>query len=183
MKWRQLSYAGPVSLASAFDKGVALQSSFGNINTDNPDLSGARNSGAKIISYHGLADVLIMPQGSTNYFSRISAAVGGDTEVNKFNRLFLIPGMGHCGGIGSVSGSAGPPLNTNNVPLPATNQLGQPIQIFNALVDWVENNNAPASLVLSSMDGSATLPVCPYPQKATYNGSGSITAAASYSCN
>src|SRR5262249_615713 len=143
-KWRQLSYAGPVSLASAFDQGVALQSSFGNINTDNPDLSGARNSGAKIISYHGLADVLIMPQGSTNYFSRISAAVGGDTEVNKFNRLFLIPGMGHCGGIGSMSGSAGPPLNTNNVPLPATNQLGQPIQLFNALVDWVENNNAPA---------------------------------------
>lgn len=173
-KWRQLLYA---DLASAFNQGVALQSSFGNINTDNPDLTGARNSGAKIISYHGLSDVLIMPQGSTNYFTRVSAAVGGDTEVNKFNRLFLIPGMGHCAGVGSVSGSAGPPLNTNNVPLPATNQF------FNALVEWVENNNAPASLVLSSMDGSVTRPVCPYPQMATYNGSGSITGAASYSCN
>ena len=172
-RWRQLSY--PV-LASAFNQGVALQSSFGNINTDNPDLTMARSTGAKIISYHGLADTLIMPQGSTNYFSRVSAFVGGDTEVNKFNRLVLIPGMGHCGNIGSVSGSAGPTLDAN-VPLPAPNQL------FSALVDWLENNNAPASIVLSSTDASVTLPVCPYPQKATYNGSGSITAAASYSCN
>ena len=170
-KWTTLPYSG---LASAFNQGIALQSSFGNINTDNPDLSGARNSGAKIISYHGLADVLIMPQGSINYFSRVSTALGSDTEVNKFNRLFLIPGMGHCAGIGSVHQ---PPLTANDVPLPATNQF------FNALVDWVENNNAPASLMLSSADNSVTLPVCPYPQKATYNGSGSITAAASYSCN
>jgi feruloyl esterase len=115
-----------------------------------------------------------MPQGSINYFSRVSSSMGGDTEVNKFNRLFLIPGMGHCAGIGSVNGSAGPALN---VPLPAANQL------FGALVDWLEKNNAPASIVLSSADGSVTQPVCPYPQKATYNGSGSITAAASYSCN
>ncbi len=172
-RWRQLSYAG---LASAFNLGLALQSSFGNINTDNPDLTMARSTGAKIISYHGLADVLIMPQGSTNYFSRVSAVVGGDTEINKFNRLFLVPGMGHCANIGSVSGSAGPTLDAN-VPLPAPNQL------FDRLVDWVENNNAPASIVLSSADMSVTLPVCPYPQKATYNGSGSITAAASYSCN
>ncbi len=173
-RWTQLTYA---ALASAYNQGIALQSSFGNINTDNPDLTMARDSGAKIISYHGLADTLIMPQGSTNYFSRVSASVGGDAQTNSFNRLFLIPGMGHCGGIGSVSGSAGPPLTTNNVPLPVANQF------FNALVDWLENNNAPASLVLSSADSSVALPVCPYPQKATHRGSGSITAAASYSCN
>jgi feruloyl esterase len=176
-KWRQLSYS---MLSSAFNQGIALQSSFGNINTDNPDLSMARSSGAKIISYHGLNDVLIMPQGSINYFSRVSASMGGDTEVNKFNRLFLIPGMGHCVGVGSVNGSAGPPANPNNVPLPAINPTNQ---LFGVLVEWLENNNAPASIVLSSMDGSVTLPVCPYPQKATYNGSGSVTAAASYSCN
>jgi len=121
-----------------------------------------------------------MRQGSINYFSRVSSSMGGDTEVNKFNRLFLIPGMGHCVGVGSVNGSAGPPANPNNVPLPAINPTNQ---LFGVLVEWLENNNAPASIVLSSMDGSVTLPVCPYPQKATYNGSGSITAAASYSCN
>jgi feruloyl esterase len=174
-RWQQMTYA---DLASAYNQGIAMQSSFGNINTDNPDLTMARNNGAKIISFHGLADVLIAPQGSLNYFSRVSASMGGDVETNKFNRLFLVSGMGHCGGVGSVNGTAGPPLTPSNVPLPAANQF------FNALVDWVENNNAPASLVLSSAGGaSVTLPVCPYPQKARYSGSGSITAAASYTCN
>lgn len=173
-RWQQMTYA---DLASAYNRGIAMQSSFGNINTDNPDLTMARNSGAKIISFHGLADILIAPQGSLNYFSRVSASMGGDVETNKFNRLFLVSGMGHCGGVGSVNGAAGPPLTPNNVPLPAANQF------FNALVDWVENNNAPASLVLSSANASVTLPVCPYPQKARYSGSGSITAAASYTCN
>jgi len=165
-KWRQLSYS---MLASAFNQGISLQSSFGNINTDNPDLSMARSSGAKIISYHGLNDVLIMPQGSINYFSRVSTSVGGDAQTNNFNRLFLIPGMGHCGGNGTEG------ANPNNVPLPAN-------QFFTALVSWVESNTPPASIVLNSANSSVSLPVCPYPQKATYN-SGSITAAASYSCN
>lgn len=171
--WKQLSYA---DLAAAFEKGVMLQSSFADINTDNPDLTGARDMGAKIISYHGLSDQLITVMGSINYFSRVSGVVGGDDETNKFNRLFLVPGMGHCAGVGTVSGTAGPVAGANSVPLPGQNQL------FGALVDWVENANAPASLVISSADGSVTMPICAYPKKATYGGSGSVTAAASYRC-
>jgi Tannase and feruloyl esterase len=172
-KWTGLSYA---DLATAFRRGIDLQPSFGNINTDNPDLSAARTSGAKIISYHGLADFLITPTGSTNYYSRASATLGGNEAVNAFNRLFLIPGMGHCGTVGSVSGTAGPALTPNNVPLPGQTQF------FSALVDWVEHGNAPGTIVLQSMDSSVSLPVCPYPQKGTYNGTGSITAANSYTC-
>jgi feruloyl esterase len=171
--WTGLSYA---DLATAFQKGIDLQPSFGNINTDNPDLSMAKSGGAKIISYHGLADVLITPTGSTNYYSRVSAVLGGNDAVNAFNRLFLIPGMSHCAGVGSASGTAGPALTTNNVPLPAQGQF------FSALVDWVEQGNAPGTIVLKSMDSSVSLPVCPYPQKATYSGTGAVTAAASYMC-
>jgi len=174
-RWRELAYT---DLANDFNLGVTMQSSFGSINTDNPDLSMARSSGAKIISYHGLADVLIMPQGSTNYFSRVSTAMGSDAQVNNFNRLFLIPGMGHCAGIGSETRTGAPALTPNDVPLPATN----PNQLFTALVNWIESNTAPTSIVLTSANGSVSLPVCPYPQKATYN-SGPITAAASYTCN
>ena len=84
--------------------------------------------------------------------------------------------MGHCAGVGTATGSAGPAADANSVPLPANGQM------FNALVDWVEMQNAPTIIVLSSANASASLPVCPYPQKATYNGSGSPTAAASYAC-
>jgi feruloyl esterase len=173
-KWTQLKY---VDLAFAYNQGVAFQPSFGNINTDNPDLTKARDSGARILSYHGLADQLITSAGSINYFTRVSNVVGGAVETSKFNRLFLIPGMGHCAGVGTVSGSAGPAADTNSVPLPA------PGQLFNALVDWVEHGNAPSSVVISSANSSVTMPICAYPKKATYSGTGAITAAASYACN
>jgi feruloyl esterase len=172
-RWMALKY---VDMASAYTQGVALQPSFGNINTDNPDLTMARDRRAKILSYHGLADQLITSMGSVNYYTRVSNVMGGNVATNKFNRLFLVPGMGHCAGVGSVSGSAGPAANTNSVPLPAQDQF------FNALKDWVENDNTPDTLVLSSADDSVSMPVCPYPKKATYGGTGSITAAASYTC-
>lgn len=171
--WKTLTYA---DLANAYARGVALQPLFGNINTDNPDLSRLRDSGAKVVSYHGLADQLIAPQGSINYFSRVADAMGGVTAAQAFDRLFLIPGMGHCAGIGSATGIAGPANTVNSVPLPRNGQL------FKALVDWVETGTAPSSLVLSSMDGSVSQPICMYPQRAVYSGSGSITSAPSYSC-
>jgi Tannase and feruloyl esterase len=168
-QWTQLSYA---DLANAYDRGIALQPSFGRINTDNPDLRRAKYRGAKIVTYHGWSDVLIPPLGSINYFERVSQVVGGATETNKFNRLYMIPGEGHCGGVGAV----GPNANPNTVPLPANDQF------FNALVGWVENRTAPNALVLKSADASVSMPICPYPQKATYSGSGAITAASSYAC-
>jgi feruloyl esterase len=168
-KWKQLSYGG---LADAYHRGVALQDEFGHINTDNPDLRLAKHLGAKIISYHGWSDQLISPMGSINYYSRVSRELGGPERTNEFNRLFMIPGMGHCGGVGSV----GPNANANTIPLPA---LGQ---FFGALVDWIENRNAPEALVLKSANASVSQPVCPYPKQATYRGSGSVTDAASYLC-
>ena len=168
-KWMHLTYA---ELANAYDRGIALQKYFGHINTDNPDLRQARAHGAKILTYHGWSDQLIPPHGSINYFNRVAKLVGGVDETNEFNRLYMIPGMGHCAGVGSV----GPNANPNTVPLPA------PDQFFNALVSWVEEAKAPKTLLLNSADSSVSLPICPYPQKATYKGSGSIAAASSYSC-
>lgn len=171
--WEALTYA---DLATAYARGLSLQSSFGEINTDNADLSKLRDSGAKVISYHGLADQLIAPQGSINYFARVADVAGGAAAAQAFDRLFLIPGMGHCAGIGSATGVAGPANTANSVPLPASGQL------FAALVDWVEHANAPSSLTLSSADGSVTRPICVYPKQAVYGGSGAVTTATSYTC-
>lgn len=172
-RWRELSYG---ELARAGSQGLALQPQFGHINTDNPDLRGARDSGARILSYHGLADQVITSAGSVNYYTRAAAALGGDAELNAFNRLYLVPGMGHCMGIGSVSGSTSPAADADRVPLPAENQL------FERLVAWVEHGTAPEAVVLNSANASVSMPVCPYPQKATYSGSGAVTEAASYAC-
>ena len=173
--WRNLTYG---QLADAFAQGIALQPFFGNINTDNPDLSGVRKSGAKIIQYHGSADVLIPTQNSVNYYTRVANLDGGFAQTQAYDRLFLIAGMGHCSGVGTQQGTAGvsPPANANTVPLPA------PGQLFTAVTNWVENGTAPASITLQSADASASQLLCPYPQKPTYSGTGAITAAANYTC-
>ena len=72
--WRTLTYG---QLANAFAQGIALQPFFGNINTDSADLTVAKDGGAKIIQYHGLADTLIPPQNSINYYTRVANLDGG----------------------------------------------------------------------------------------------------------
>ena len=173
--WKNLSYG---QLANAFAQGVTLQPFFGNINTDSADLSAAKASGAKIIQYHGSADVLIPTPNSVNYYSRVANLDGGFAKTQAYDRLFLIAGMGHCSGVGTQQGTVGvsPPANANSVPLPA------PGQLFAALTAWVEGGTAPTSVTLQSADASASQLICPYPQKPTYSGTGSITSAASYSC-
>ncbi len=173
--WRNLSYG---QLANALAQGIALQPFFGNINTDNPDLSGAKTSGAKILQYHGSADVLIPTPNSVNYYTRVANLDGGFAKTQAYDRLFLIAGMGHCSGVGTQQGTVGvsPPATTNSVPLPA------PGQLFTAMTNWVETGTAPATITLQSADASASQLLCPYPQKPTYSGTGAITAAASYTC-
>jgi feruloyl esterase len=173
--WRNLTYG---QLADAFAQGIALQPFFGNINTDNADLSAAKAAGAKIIQYHGVADTLIPTANSIHYYTRVANLDGGFANTQAYDRLFLVAGMGHCSGVGTAQGEAGvsPPANANSVPLPAAGQW------FSALTNWVENGTAPATLTLQSADASASQLLCPYPQKPTYSGTGSITAAGSYAC-
>lgn len=170
-RWKTLTYA---ELANASAQGVALQASFANINTDNPDLTAFRDRGGKMLMYHGLADVLIPPQGSINYYTRASNLLGGYAAAQQFYRLFMVPGMGHCSGVGSANGTAGV-SPAANPPLPATNQL------FNVLVDWVENGKAPETIVVETVDKAVSRPLCLYPKKLAYV-SGDVNAAASYAC-
>ena len=162
--------------AYAYDRGLQLQSQFGHINTDNPDLSKLRESGGKVLSYHGWHDEAVQPMGSINYYTRAAEAAGGFESLAEFDKLYMVPGYGHCAGIGSVSPSSGPTSTVNNVPLPG------PDQFFNALVEWTEKGIEPSGIELTSADGSASVPVCPYPAQAEYNGSGPANVASSYSC-
>lgn len=166
--WRFLSYA---QLANAFERGVALDPAFGYINTDNPNLTRFRDRGAKLISYHGLADPLIFPQGTIHYYERVLAQMGGLAAVQSFYRLYLVPGMGH----GFSNGTANPDAN---VPLPTREQL------YAALTDWVENGKAPGTLTAqtgTTAPAPRSRPLCLYPLKAVYAG-GDPNLAASYTC-
>jgi hypothetical protein len=169
-KWKSMTYAGPNSIADAFARGLALDASFGGINTDNADLSGFAARGGRLLMFHGLADTLIPPQGSISYYTRVAGVMGGFQNAQQFVRLYLVPGMGHCAYSGSVGGS------NANPPLPATGQL------YKALVDWVEIGAAPASIVVGTTTGTPrNRPLCMYPSQLTYLG-GDVNHAASFTC-
>lgn len=129
------------------------------IGTSDPDLSEFRRSGGKLITFVGTADQLIPPGGTLVYRERVERAMGGSQRVNDFARLFLAPGVQHCGG-----GDGAQP----------TNALG-------ALVDWVEHGKAPATLAAATA-GGRTRDLCAYPRVSRYTGHGDPAVASSYRC-
>ena len=135
------------------------------IGTDNPDLSGFRARGGKAIVWHGWADPLINPEGTIDYYKRVERQMGGTAKTSEFIRLFLAPGIGHCGG------GAGPA---------PTGQL-------EALLKWVEEGKAPDTLEAARRDQSGKVvrsrPLCQYPLVARYKGSGSTDDAANFVCS
>jgi len=181
-KWLELDYRG---LADAVNKYVALQPTlFSNLATDKVDLGKARDLGRKIVVYNGLADDAIPPAGSINYHERVVEAMGGDAEVQKLMRMYLLPGAAHSSQGRAYTVGA----QNNSVPLPKlpgnANQTPtrEQDQFFTALVDWVEKGVAPGEIMLTSRDSSVSFPVCVYPQMTTWNGSGPATLASSFSC-
>lgn len=178
--WKNLSYA---QLANAYDQGLILQPSFAYINTDDANLRPFRKSDGKMIIYHGLADVLIMPQGSINYYERVIREMDGLHQVQKFYRLFLIPGMAHGFSNGTPNPNANPPLPGS---AGADGVADGTSQLYDALTAWVEKGIAPkridiSSAVTTTFPVAKSRPICAHPKKATYVG-GDINVATSYVC-
>ena len=98
-----------------------------------------------------------------NYYNNVAEAMGGTGKVNDSYRLFMVPGMAHCGGGEGTSS----------------------FDMLGAVEQWVEAKKAPDQIPASRVrDGKVdrTRPLCPYPQVAKYKGSGSIDEAANFAC-
>jgi hypothetical protein len=158
--WQALTYA---QFDQLFSQSVAEFSDV--IATDNPDLSAFKKDGGKILIWHGLADQLIFPQGTVNYYQRVQQAMGGPRATDSFARLFLASGAQHC------ASAAGP----------------APADPLDAVVNWVEHGIAPDSILGTTTDPATGVvtdsrPICLYPEFARYTGHGSTTDASSFVC-
>ena len=131
-------------------------------NSTSVNLSSFSAHGGKQIFYHGVSDAWFSAMDTVNYYDRMAAANGGLQTVDKWSRLFLVPGMAHCQG-----GEA----TLDN------------FDMLSAIVDWVEKDKAPESVESSgsSMPG-VSRPLCPYPKHSQYSGKGDINKAENFSC-
>ena len=135
----------------------------GLMNALNPDLKAFAAHGGKMIQYHGWADPQIAPGSSVNYYKSVLETMGGSAPVQSFYRLFMVPGMAHCGGGEGTSS----------------------FDMLTALQGWVEKGQAPDQILASRLrDGRVdrTRPLCPFPQVAQYKGAGSTDDAANFVC-
>ena len=150
------------------------------LNSTDPDLGRIRAGGKKIIHYHGWADAAISARGSIDYYRDVATRLG---RANRdFYRLFLVPGMGHCAG--------GPgPNNIGQLSAPAGSPADPERSVLGALQRWVEEGVAPEYITATKFANDdpsqavlRTRPICPYPQVAEYNGTGSTDDAANFTC-
>ncbi len=112
----------------------------------------------------GTGDNVVYQQGVVDYYHRVQRVHGGATQTDKFARLFMAPGVGHCGG-----GTGAAPANG-----------------FDALVAWVEHGKAPNQLTGQKTDSTGNVvlsrPVCKYPTVAAYGGHGDPNDARNFRC-
>ncbi|GAA0769632.1 tannase/feruloyl esterase family alpha/beta hydrolase [Ideonella azotifigens] len=138
------------------------------------ELSTLKYRGAKMLVYHGASDPIFSHDDTLNWYQALAKANGGD--ASDFARFYSVPGMNHCSGG------------------PATDQF----DMLSQLVAWVEQGQAPGAItatargpgnaggvnadVPATWSATRTRPLCPSPQVARYQGSGSLDDAANFSC-
>jgi feruloyl esterase len=131
---------------------------------NNPDLRAFKARGGKLIMYQGWADAGaggVPPLKAVNYYETTEKTMGGPAATRDFFRLFMLPGMGHCGGGEGASN----------------------VDYVSYLEEWVEKGRAPDAL-LATHNGRGesifTRPVFPYPTQAKYKGVGDPASADSF---
>jgi feruloyl esterase len=152
--WKTLNFNSDVDLTRSTDHGT--------IDATNPFIQ-AYLVRSRLILYHGWADQLVAPQSTIKYYEDVLYDIPGVNPTGAM-RLYMAPGMGHCGG------GDGP--NT--------------FDMLTALEQWVEKGKAPEEIIASHSTGGKvdrTRPLCPYPQVAKYKGTGSTDEASNFACS
>jgi feruloyl esterase len=171
--WDYKSFALEGGMKTAAEKtAVAL-------NAVDSDITPFRSRGGKLILYHGWNDPAIPAVNTINYYEEVVTKLGR-ANADSFVRLYMLPGVQHCGG--------GPgPDNFGQFRAGAPDDPKHNVRI--ALENWVEKGTAPETFIATKPaapgpQGSPamTRPLCPYPQSAGFKGSGDTNSAESFEC-
>ncbi len=153
------------------------------LDATNPDLRAFRHRGGKLIAFQGWSDHEVFPQGIIDYYGKVQGVMGA-AQTRDFFRLFMVPGMDHCG----------------------NGEAADKVEYLAALETWVEGGSAPDELIASERkptddyrfnifpadarywlsqpwpkaDAIGTRPLYPYPSTAKYKETGDPADAANW---
>jgi hypothetical protein len=153
---------GPYTTATEIDVDKeALRDSDPLVEPASTNLSTFSLSGGKLIFFHGDSDPWFSPLDTLRYYKSLSDTNGGADKVAEWSRMFLVPGMAHCGG--------GPSLDH--------------FDMLTAVVNWVEKGTAPDSVLATGQAfPGRSRPLCAYPKHAQYTGNGDTQDARNFRC-
>jgi feruloyl esterase len=152
--WRSFDLERDFEKANAADK---------DIDELDPHLAAFAQHGGKLIIYHGWADQQVAPGSSVDFYNSLRRLNPNPAATSNWARLFMVPGMGHCGG-----GEGPDTFDTTTL-----------------IERWVERGHAPQRIIASHVTAGKvdrTRPLCPYPEVARYDGRGSIDEASHFTC-
>jgi feruloyl esterase len=155
--WDPMTFDLEADLALALKNGGFIEATDANLAT-------FKARGGKLLLYHGWADPGPAPENTINYYDAVNKKLGG--KQDDWMRAFLMPGVGHCGG------GVGP----------------DQADFLSAIERWREQGVAPGQIIATRPAGrgasgaSMSRPLCPHPQVARYNGSGSTDEAKNFTC-
>lgn len=153
---------GPYTTATTIDVDkLALHASDPLVEPASTNLTTFSQDGGKLIFFHGDSDPWFSPLDTLRYYKSMASANGGLQQVENWSRLFLVPGMAHCGG--------GPSLDQ--------------FDMLTAIVNWVQKGKAPTAIIATghAFPGRSR-PLCAYPKHAQYMGHGNPQDAKNFSC-
>ena len=149
------------------------------LNSIDPNLKEFRSRGGKLIMFHGWNDPAIPALNTISYFQSVEARMGR-SQSESFLRLFMAPGMAHCGG--------GPGPNAFGAGGSGSSDAEH--NMYRALEQWVEQGIAPARIIATKYRNDRnpgegvkmTRPLCAFPNVAKYKGAGDTNDAANFVC-
>jgi feruloyl esterase len=158
----------------------SIDAAVGWVDAVDPDLRAFKAHGGKLLLYAGWRDTGISPENTVHYYESVLDEMG--EQQSDWLRLFMVPGMEHCGGGPGPNAFGGP------FALPAPT-LDADHDVLSALERWVERGKAPSKIIATKYAGdnpagaiALQRPLCPYPKAAVYNGKGSGGDPRSFKC-
>ena len=133
------------------------------VDSNDPNLKPFKDHGGKLLLYQAWEETAVPPRTAIDYYNSVLAAMGGESQTRDFFRLFMVPGMFHCGGgVGTSEFDA-----------------------MTAMIRWVELNEAPDRVIGTHSENGKqvrTRPLCPFPRVAKYKAKGDADDAGSFTC-